>query len=123
MGNTNDFSKVKVGDRLWVVVVGWCTVTDVRSSPTYPITLSNGCTYTINGRQYMEGPQCLFWSEPEVIAPEKPRRMKKVKVEVRPYRERMTGSYNVTTHPEDYPSFRQLFCGSVQTIEVEVDDD
>lgn len=82
MKNTNNFIDVKVGDKLWSFELGECEVTnfslDKSSDRTYAITAKNqyGHTlfYTFNGRLFVDSKhQSLFWSEPTIIAPEKPK--------------------------------------------------
>ena len=80
----DDFSSVKVGDRLWLhssYYIGWVTVAAISTNAEsyYPIKVV--CTgpsmryesISKHGHISELGPQCLFWAEPTVIAPPKPK--------------------------------------------------
>lgn len=124
----DDFSGVKVGDRLWVRVnnyEGWGTVNTVNIGCVYAIDVSyNGETtsFTAYGRYMVEKPQCLFWDKPTIIAPPRPKRMKKVMVEVRPYMPATTTKeFDLIPHPKSVAT-NVRWCGPIQTIEVEVNE-
>lgn len=76
--NTDDFSVAKVGDRVWVRVEiynGWGEVIDTDSLLDYPVEvryLDKTTCFTAQGHILKLGPQCLFWSKPEIIAPLRP---------------------------------------------------
>lgn len=85
MKNTNDFSKARVGDKLWSIPLGDCEVFKILENKTYPISVVNrdGAqeSYDYLGKRITEDSnQSLFWSNPNIIAPEKPARMKEVKM-------------------------------------------
>ncbi len=79
--NTNDFSKCKVGDKLWSIQLGECVVESTTSTSItgYPIMVgANGriCAYTIHAKFYNEdSQQSLFFSNPNIIAPPEPVRL------------------------------------------------
>lgn len=78
--NTNDFSKCKIGDKLWSIQLGDCKIVH-RDLPnqTYPISVegnSRGCMYTKDGKfELTDKHQSLFFSNPNIIAPPEPPRM------------------------------------------------
>lgn len=101
MTNTNDFSKAKVGDKLWSLQGGPCKVVSCVGISAYPIRVMyvNGKEdyYTANGRYLeKESYQSLFWSKPEIIAPEKPVKMKEVAVEGYAYSNKNGISFSTT---------------------------
>lgn len=75
--NTNDFSKRRVGDKLWSIQLGDCIVSE--------LTLSEICVISDNGiyeYYYFDGKfssadkyQSLFFSNPNIIAPPEPPRL------------------------------------------------
>lgn len=75
--NTNDFSKCRVGDKLWSIQLGDCIVSE--------LTLSEICVISDNGiyeYYYFDGKfssadkyQSLFFSNPNIIAPPEPPRL------------------------------------------------
>lgn len=74
----DDFSSVKVGDRLWSAVFGWGVVVDtcrvpmmIRSELTNDIH-----SFTKDGKFYVDGLQCLFWDEVKIVPPPKPKEKK-----------------------------------------------
>ena len=134
MTNKSDFSKARVGDRVWSPFGPECAEGETNGEIVKLDATWDGFTVEtddlVRRHFWRNGFYCrndsfpsLFWARPKIEIPPPPKRMKQVIVEVRPYRERMTGSYNMTSNSEDYPSFRQLWCGPIQTIEVEVDDE
>ena len=79
----DDFSQVKVGDRLWLLgrtYRGWVTVSYIYFTRDSPLgvkkldgTFLGSFKYT--GQHTEGGPQCLFWDEVIIIPPPKPKRM------------------------------------------------
>lgn len=86
MSNTNDFSKAKVGDKLWSIQLGECVVCEINHAyprRLFPVLCKNSIRtaekYTNLGLHGITDTfQSLFWSKPEIIAPEMPKRKKKV---------------------------------------------
>ena len=61
----DDFSSVKVGDRLWFIgetYRGWVGVKQITTDE-YPIFVGKYGTFTFSGQYTKDGPQCLFWDE------------------------------------------------------------
>ena len=74
--NTNDFSKCKVGDKLWCIQLGECTVDEM--SDHLVRVYSNGAfiTFFLNGfASAHDVHQSLFFAEPHIIAPPEPVRL------------------------------------------------
>ena len=76
--NTNDFSKRKIGDKLWSIQLGDCVVSAIfQSGQPYPIKVANenGVIkgYTFKGLyEINDYHQSLFFSNPNIIAPPEP---------------------------------------------------
>lgn len=74
--NTNDFSKRKIGDKLWSIQPGDC---EVRHIGLDKIIVSSGiwnASYLLNGNLHYEDRfQSLFFSNPNIIAPPEPPRL------------------------------------------------
>ena len=83
-GDASDFSGVTVGDKLWSMQLGECTVIDVITFQRgYRIQTRIECRsalgdmpYNHDGVQQLapDVTQSLFWSRPEIIAPPRPKR-------------------------------------------------
>lgn len=76
--NTNDFSKCKIGDKLWSIQFGECVVKGIF--PNQIIVMSEydfGCwSYQLNGCfNRKDKQQSLFFSNPNIIAPPEPPRL------------------------------------------------
>lgn len=70
----SDFSTAKVGDEVWTIRKGCCEVEALDISK-YPIK-AGGDWYTQDGRIYQTDViPSLYWSDPHIVAPEKPKRM------------------------------------------------
>lgn len=76
--NTNDFSKCRVGDKLWSIQLGDCVVSAIYpSGQPYPIKVANENRvikgYTFKGLYELNDyHQSLFFSNPNIIAPPEP---------------------------------------------------
>lgn len=71
MKNTNDFSKCKVGDKLWYLHSGKHeTISEIREDIIYFTIDSEKYWCKLNGTNGF-GVQVAFWARPEIIAPEK----------------------------------------------------
>lgn len=71
--NDQDFSKAKVGDRVWLYSIGdYAYIQDINNSGL----LVYGHWYDLKGHN-RAGVQMLFWGPPEIIAPPPPKRMVK----------------------------------------------
>ena len=78
----DDFSSVKVGDRLWLMSAaynGWVVIKK-NGSGEYPLYVHYegqdsywGCL-NFSGQCVKDGPQCLFWDEVIIIPPPKPKK-------------------------------------------------
>lgn len=112
------FSGIRKGDRIWTIQEGWTEVVNIGEGVDYPLqTISN--LYTMDGKyKYNDARQSAFWSDPGIVAPPRPKRMKKVKVEVRPYV--YAGKFFAA--PATLSHYGH-WCGPIQFIEVEVGDD
>lgn len=70
------FQNVKVGDKLWSIQLGECTVDDIRTGHTYQIKCSNekgiSAEYTLGG-YWLEDDYypSLFYSKPEISEPKR----------------------------------------------------
>ena len=76
MSNTNDFSKCKVGDKLWCIQLGECTVDEI--SDHLVTVYSNGAlsSFFLNGFALAHDVhQSLFFAAPHIIAPPEPVRL------------------------------------------------
>lgn len=121
----SDFSTVKVGDRLWLrdnLYEGWVTVKAVYPTNFRVFVNSYEAWVSKDGKWADDGPQIIFYSKVEIFPPPRPKRMKKVKVVVRPYRYEgkiyFKSGEDLMPHAED----ESLFCGPVQPIEIEVEE-
>ena len=77
--NTNDFSKCRVGDKLWSIQLGDCTVTSNQDT-SYPIEIKNSSGFALIYTQFgkynhSDMHQSLFFSNPNIIAPPEPPRL------------------------------------------------
>lgn len=75
----DDFSKAKVGDKVFSLLYGWGTITYTNFDCTYPITAGRSA-YTLDGKflDLPDSKQVLFWGEPSIVAPPMPpRKVKK----------------------------------------------
>lgn len=121
------FDGIRKDDRVWDVRYGWGTVRNVDKD-IYSIEVLFDCkqiqTYLNDGRPFENYQHpTLFWSDPGIVAPPRPRRMKKVKVEVRPYLNKnenkiwLWGDLNRENNPHG------KWIGPVQFVEIKVSDD
>lgn len=126
MSNTNDFSVARVGDKVWVRLASkeeYGTVIQVLSGLEYAYPLavvmpeSEELLFTMQGEYKISGPQCLFWDRPEVIAPERPRRLVKKVVKVRP---RIGGGKDIYLNTVTFDGID--WCGPEQNIEILVEE-
>jgi hypothetical protein len=70
----DDFTKAKVGDRLYSLFHGYVTVEAIQLKyEDFPIRAGSE-TYTKDGRLFKtkDAIQILFWDKPEIIGPPKP---------------------------------------------------
>jgi len=89
MSNTNDFSGVNIGDKLWSIQLGNCVVERKRTNTSVIMCItpdgaekSDSAWYHFDGKHNdFDYCQSLFWSKPEIIAPENPRKMVKRETE------------------------------------------
>lgn len=75
MKNTNDFRKCKVGDKLWSIQLGECEVTNIQCG-ILELTnnIKNSSEYYLDGKESgRDFIQSLYFSNPNIIAPEKPK--------------------------------------------------
>lgn len=75
-----DFRGVKVGDRVWSIELGDCEVWNITEDSIWPIGCKNSKgrkkTYCFDGRlDSAHFTASLFWSNPNIIAPEKPKKI------------------------------------------------
>lgn len=86
MGNTNDFSKAQPGDKLWSLRYGEVLVKSVGSGRGLICSIGNTSDtldWWDNGKlRVTDVTPDLYWSKPEIIAPEKPKRIVAKEVEV-----------------------------------------
>lgn len=84
------FRDVKVGDRVWSTIGGWGTVERIDNGGFYPVVAKHDapfpvanelCSFTISGKAWAYGPQCLFWDEVKIVPPPRPKRKVKKVVE------------------------------------------
>jgi len=117
-----DFSKCKVGDKLYSLVGGECEVTKVTSDYIYTRFSNDGCShflvYKTNGHDGNNGSdgQLLFFFRPIIIAPQPEKRM--VKKTVYTY---------IKNHKGVFASFDGGLTDNTQyiiaTTEIEVEDE
>ena len=126
----DDFSSVKVGDRLWLhsnYYVGWVMVdaisTNAKSS--YPIKVI--CTdiryesISKHGHISEFGPQCLFWSEPTIIPPPKPKKIvtKTLEGHVNVYPNHIGCYFHPTRKSAKDEATHEVWCGeALATVKV-----
>lgn len=113
------FQGIRVGDKIWTIQEGWTEVENInKEGDTYQIETTNE-DYTIEGKYLEEDQhQSAFWSDPGIVAPPRPKRMKKVTIEVRPYWYKGMLWLDYTKLPASHDDY----CGPVQTITVEVEE-
>lgn len=79
MGNTNDFRTAQPGDKLWSLRYGEVVVVRISASNTILCSIgntSNTLEWWICGRAFASDvTPDLYWSRPEIVAPEKPERV------------------------------------------------
>jgi hypothetical protein len=133
-----DFSKAKVGQKLWhsfysEVEVQWVALKTVCFIATNPIDWDN--TEAVNGPRPMSenisgvnkyGVQVLFWSKPEIIVPPPPKEKVKKTLYVRvstkidrdeyPPRHFTSNAYET---PEQAKSF--MYAPTYQTVPIEIE--
>jgi hypothetical protein len=77
---TTTFENARIGDRVWDILRGWGEVSSVTNDGYYTIAAEFGngqeSTYTVDGREYEDTPQTLFWDEIKFEAPVQPPRRK-----------------------------------------------
>lgn len=126
----SDFSKARVGDRVYSPFGPECPiggtngkVISVWGDNTIEVMFDNqvekgfwrtGCYHDKDS-----APSC-FHCRPAIDIPPPPKWTKKVKIEVRPFKFGNHVGFSLDATLEEDESF---YCGPVQTIEVEVDDD
>ena len=118
------FENARVGDLVEDIKYGEGEIVLIRDKPYYyqiHVSFSEHGTfqYGIDGRSGGDYGRTLFWPGVQVIAPERPMRIKKVKIQVRPYRD-YAGELKFTTCVID--NYLTIGCGPVQEIEVEVEE-
>lgn len=75
----DDFTKAKPGTRLYSTAHGWGEVNYVQHQSGYPITMDFpyliSQTFTATGRLYdiPDAPQVLFWDDPKIVPPPRPK--------------------------------------------------
>lgn len=81
---SNDFSKAKIGDRVYHLNYGYGNIDRVKFGSTLPIrvtftTVNIPRWFTTNGKTHSkdETPM-IYWDKPEIIAPPEPARYKNV---------------------------------------------
>ena len=74
--NTNDFSKCRVGDKLWCIQIGDCEVSKLTHRKIFVVSddRSHACFFFDGKFEFMDKFQSLYFSNPNIIAPpESPR--------------------------------------------------
>jgi hypothetical protein len=72
------FEDAQVGDRVWSVSLGHGVVVDsIDIDPNYPLVIKftnfiNTISYTLQGQEFLNESQTLFWQEIKFEAPSKP---------------------------------------------------
>ena len=126
----SDFSTVKIGGTLYYMSMP-CKVIEVNYIQDYPLRceLSNATgrklAFSIHGQEYIDGPQVLFWSDPHVVAPPRPRRLVKKTMMVRPFLNEVDydGSYLIDIVCKGLDATNRDWCGPIQSIEIEVEEE
>jgi hypothetical protein len=75
------FEKAQEGDKVWSIRFGHGTVVFTYDDTIYPLVIKfigypNLQSYTLEGQEFNDEPQTLFWQEVKFEAPEKPLRIK-----------------------------------------------
>lgn len=69
-----DFSSAKVGDKAWSIPEGDTVIIRIDNDD-HPIVTTDHNYYTLSGKyNESDAAPSLFWSNPNIIAPEKPKR-------------------------------------------------
>jgi hypothetical protein len=73
--------KAQAGDEVWSIRFGHGVVVSTHGDPIYPLVVKfirypNLQNYTLEGQEFNDEPQTLFWQEIKFKAPEKPLRIK-----------------------------------------------
>ena len=76
------FKDAKVGDRVYCLKNGWGSIISSGAGRIHPLYVEfdgGDCdNYTLNGEQNIEDRRpTLYWGEPQIIAPPKPKRLVK----------------------------------------------
>lgn len=113
------FDGIKAGDKIWTIQDGWTEVMKIHTDNDYPIETS-GYGYAMDGKIDEEDVhQSAFWSDPGIVAPPRPKRYKKIKMEVRPYK--IDKCICLLVSPSAL--FTTNWYGPIQIVEVEVEDE
>lgn len=81
MSNTNDFSKCKVGEKLWCLQLGECTVNEMSDHLIKVSSKDDFCSFFLNGvASAHDKYQSLFFSNPNIIAPPEPKQLPEIPV-------------------------------------------
>lgn len=120
------FDGIRKGDHIWTIQEGWTEVLFINRNPNdlRPIATKRHI-YALDGKFYnTDFHQSAFWSDPGIVTPPRPKRMKKVKVEVRPYKLSDIGALCLITRPSANGTLSDgsEWLGPVQTIDIEVED-
>lgn len=67
-----DGREVKVGDRMWSMVHGWCEIIGIRPNDKYPIK-TTAETFKQSGSFFAGSPRVLFWDEVKIDPPPPPK--------------------------------------------------
>lgn len=75
----DDFTKAKPGTRLYSTAHGWGVVRELYTSGRYPLQMefsfiaAENFTKTGQLYDYPDAPQVLFWDDPKIVPPPRPR--------------------------------------------------
>lgn len=119
------FDGIKEGIKIYTVDAGWVEVFEIKDHymrhNIYTRDNEGTCRqYSYEGVRIGNTLQTAFWDKVEIIPPPRPKRSKKVKIEVRPLRSPDGDIFVLNGNPSP---FSGGICGPAQIIEVEVEDD
>lgn len=111
---------VRVGDKLWSIQLGECEVYEINLGCAHPISVKNGCDrgyYTLAGG-YLSSDihPSLFWSNPNIELPPKPKRMVKKGGWINIYPNNNTGGgiYQSKSKADEHAAHNRTTCIKIE---------
>jgi len=124
------FENARVGERLWHIRRGWGTISSIftdgveivmDAKEPYVSLCHNMPTIPFNGKENQSDlTPSWFWDEVKIVAPERPKRMVKMKIRVRPFI--LDNGLKEVNVCRIISGARTPWCGPEQEIEIEVEE-